>query len=175
MGSQKWLTPRLDLVFCSSFSVLLDVNQIQGFKIWDPGVFWMLDFSGSSASVFQVGDLITGGALLKFNLGQIWLFDLSFFNLLSKNKHVQLCKFRLWFYFLFSWVLLELDWIYWSQRQYLSEFFCWLLTTMMHSVCIFLGLESSIRVLGLDSSIRPFVWSVLLLFRMHILRIVILY
>ena len=62
----------------------------------------MLDFSGSSVLVFQVGDLITGGALLKFNLGQIWLFDLGLFNLMSKNKHEQLCKFRLWFYFLFS-------------------------------------------------------------------------
>ena len=116
VGSQRWLTPRLDLVFYSSLSILLDVNQIQGFKIWDPGVFWMLDFSCSSALVFKVGDLITGGALLKFNLGQIWLFDLGLFNLLSKNKHEQLCKFRLWFYFIFSWVLLELDWIYWSQK-----------------------------------------------------------
>ena len=152
VGSQKWLTPRLE--------VLLDVNHIQGFKIWDPGVFWMLDYSGSSDLVFQVGDLITGGALLKFNLGQIWLFDLGLLNLLSKNKFKQLCKFRLWFYFLFSWVLLELDWIYWSQKQYLPVFFCWLLTTVMHGICIVLGFEFSIRVLSLDSSIRPFVWSV---------------
>ena len=99
MDSQRWLTPRLDLDF--SLLVMLDVNQIQGFKIWDPGQFWMLDFSGSSAMMFQVGDFITGGALLKLNLGQIWLFDLGLFNLLSKNKYEQLCKFRLWFYFFF--------------------------------------------------------------------------
>ena len=77
MGSHRWLTSRLDLVFCSSLSVLLDVNQIQGFKIWDPCVFWMLDFSGSSTLVFQVSDLITGGALLKFNLNQIWFVLIS--------------------------------------------------------------------------------------------------
>ena len=41
----------------------------------------------------------------------------------------------------------------------------------MHGVCVVLGFESSIRVIGLDSSIRPDVWSVLLLFRMLILRI----
>ena len=126
----------------------------------------MLDFSCSSALVFKVGDLITGGPLLKFNLCQIWLFDIGLFNLLSKNKHEQLCKFRLRFYFLFSWVVLELDLIYWSQRQYLPEFFCWLLTIVMHGICIVLGFESSIRLL---------VWSVLLLFRMFMLRIVILY
>jgi hypothetical protein len=44
---------------------------------------------------------------------------------------------------------------------------------VMHGVCIVLGFESSIRVL--DSSIRPLVWSVMLLFRMPMLRIVILY
>jgi hypothetical protein len=175
LGSQRWLASRLDLVFCLSLPVLLGVNQIQGFKIWDPGEFWVLGIGGSAALVFPVGDLITGGALLKFNLSQIWLFDLGSFNFLFKNKHNLLCKFRLWLYFLFSWVRLELDWIYWSQWQYLLEFFCWLLTAVMHSVCIVLGFESSIRILGLDSSIRPFVWSVLLIFRMPILRIVILY
>ena len=110
VGSQKWLTPRLDLIL---LSVLLGDNQIQGFKVWDPGEFWMLDYDGSIALMFQVSDLITGGALLKFNLNQSLLFDLGLFNFLFKNKHDQLCKFRLWFYFLFSWVILELDWIYW--------------------------------------------------------------
>ena len=47
VGSQRWLTPRLEVS-----EVLLNVNLIQGFKIWDPGVFWILDFSGSSALVF---------------------------------------------------------------------------------------------------------------------------
>jgi hypothetical protein len=93
---------------------------------------------------------------------------------LARNYLVVADKFRLWFHFLFSWVLLELDLFYWFQWQYLPEFICWLLTTVMHGVCIVLGFESSIRVLGLDSSIRPFVWSVMLLLRMPILRIVIL-
>ena len=57
-------------------------------------------------------------------------------------------KFRLWFQFLFSWVIFELDLFYWYQWQYLPEFLCWLLTTVMHGVCIVLGFESSIRVLG---------------------------
>ena len=83
-------------------------------------------------------------------------------------------KFRQWFHFLFSWIIFELNLFYWSQWQYLPEFFCWLLTTVMHGVCIVLGFESSIRVLDLDLSIRSFVWSVLLLHRMLILRIVIL-
>ena len=106
LGSQRWLTSHLDLIF---LSVLLGDNQIQGFKIWDPDVFWMLNYGCSIALMFQVSDLITGGALLKFNLNQSLLFDLGLFNFLFKNKHDQLCKFRLWFYFLFSWVILELD------------------------------------------------------------------
>jgi hypothetical protein len=81
------------------------------FHVWDPGG----KHGGLTALMFQDGDLIAGGALLKINPSQIWFFDLGQFNFLYKNKHDQLCKFRLWFYFLFSWVLLELDWIYWSQ------------------------------------------------------------
>ena len=65
LGSQRWWTSRLDLIL---FLVLLGVNQIQGFKIWDPGKFWMLDSSGSTTLLFQVSNLITSGALLKFNL-----------------------------------------------------------------------------------------------------------
>ena len=84
LGSQRWLTSRLDLLL---LSFLLGINQIQGFKVWDPGTFWMLDYGASTVLLFQVSDLITGGALLKFHLSQILLFDLSFFNFLFKNKH----------------------------------------------------------------------------------------
>jgi hypothetical protein len=99
--------PKTDwvLVPCSlgvCFGLLLS-----GFKVWYPRDVWILVFGGSTVSVFQDNDLIVSGALLKFNLNHI--LDLGFFNCLFANKHAQLCKFRLWFYFLFSWVLLELD------------------------------------------------------------------
>ena len=74
LSSQRWLTSSLDLIL---LSVLLGVNQIQGFKVWDPGKFWMLDCGGSTTLLFQVSDLITDGVLLKFNLSQILLFDLG--------------------------------------------------------------------------------------------------
>ena len=101
LGSHRWLTSRLDLVFCLLLPVLLGVNQIQGFKVWDPGEFWVLGIGDSAALVFPVGDLITGGVLLKFNLSQIWLFDLGSFNFLFKNKHNLLCKFSYGFTFFF--------------------------------------------------------------------------
>ena len=131
----------------------------------------MLNFGGTTVLVFKdSSDFTASGALVKFNLSLI--MDLGSSNFFFKNKHAQLCKFRLWFYFLFPWGLLELDWFYWFQWQYLPEFFCWLFA-VMHGVCIVLGFESSIRVL--DSSIRSLVWSIMLLLRMPLLRIVILY
>ena len=146
--------------------------QFQGFKVWDPGVFWVLGFGGTAALEVQVGNPNMFRALPKLNLRFLCLLDLGKFKFLFKNKHDQICSFRLWFYFLFSWGLLELDWFYWSQWQYLPEFFCWLFA-VMHGVCIVLGFKSSIRVL--DSSIRSLLWSVMLLLRMPLLRIVILY
>jgi hypothetical protein len=128
--SAGWM-PKVDWV--QSRSSLLDqlFSDVEGrkfwhgFHIWDPGgqlgylVFFvlqrphLLDWLINKVLVFQDSDFMAGGALIKFNLNHI--LDLGLFNCLSKNKHTQLCKFRLWFYFLFSWVFLELDWFYWSQ------------------------------------------------------------
>ena len=94
------------------------------------------------------------------------------FSILVKNKHEYLCRIRLWFHFLFSWVILELDCFYWIQWQYLPAFFYWW-TTVMHGVCIALGFEPLIRFLSLELSIMPLVWYVLLLLRMFMLSIVI--
>ena len=49
------------------------------------------------------------------------------------------------------------------------------MTGVMYDVCIVLDFESSIRVVGLDSSIRPLMSTILLRVRIHILRIVIFY
>lgn len=65
------------------------------FKVWDMGEVSTLSFGGSTTLVFQDSDYIASGALLKFNVCHIWLFDLSPFNFLFKNTHDQLCKFIL--------------------------------------------------------------------------------
>ena len=114
-----------------------------GFRVWDPG------------GVYYAG-------LGFFVLRRPYILVTLSFSILVKNKHEHLCQIRLWFHFLFSWVILELDCFYWVQWQYLPE-------AMMPGVCIVLGFISSIRVL--DSSIKPFLW-LLLLVRMPKLKIV---
>jgi hypothetical protein len=90
------LTPILDYLF---FGVL----------VWISCLGSQRKHGGFAALMFQDGNPIVGDALLKINPSHIWFFYLGQFNVLYKNKHDHLCKFRLWFYFLFSCVLLELD------------------------------------------------------------------
>ena len=73
------------------FWIIFSLEFWYRFHVWDPGG----KHGGLAALVFQDGDPITGGALLKINPSQIWFFDLGEFNFLYKNKHDQLCKFRL--------------------------------------------------------------------------------
>ena len=160
------------------FTVFLASSLVRtkvGISIWDPGGFQFAEFllfckAVQSDLFHRSQDHDNSSVSVVGN----YLWDATKWFLGYASRYLVVAhKFRLWFYFLFSWVILELDWFYWSQWQYLPEFFCWL-TTVMHGVCIVLGFESSIGVLDLDSSIRSLVWSVLLLHRMPILRIVIL-
>ena len=108
----------------TSFEFCAQGCQFQGFKVWDPGDFWVLGFGGTAALEVQVGNSKMFRALPKLNPRFLCLLDLGQFKFLFKNKHDQICRFRLWFYFLFLWVLFELSWIYWIQWQYLPAFFC---------------------------------------------------
>ena len=86
-------------VFCPYFGLHFLWSFVKDFMFGIPVENMHSDLT---ALVFQEDDLIVGGALPKINQSHIWFFDSGQFNLLFKNKHDQLCKFRLWFYFLFS-------------------------------------------------------------------------
>ena len=70
--------------------------QFQGFKVWDIGDFWVLGFGGTSALEVQIGNLNMFRMLPKLNPKFLCLLDLGQFKFLFKNKHDQICKFRLW-------------------------------------------------------------------------------